>query len=436
MVKYQKKLKREDWKFIFHDAHPAYITWTEFLENRKRLSNNLYIPSKGAAGAPREGAALLQGRVFCGKCGRRMHPYYPNTSFPHYICMGERVSFGGNTCQSMAGDQVDYAVEQAFLAALKPAQLEMSLQALERSEQQSREIDRQWELRLQRAEKDVSEAEERVLATDHKYPRAYVLVQENLEKKQAELDALKREREDETKLSLKSLSSEERTAIHALAQDFPQVWNAGIMDMATKKNLLRCLIADVALTRDVHTARVDIRWKTRACQSLTVKLFNDFSNLRLPPRVLEFIKERVHDHTDRDIADALNKAGIPNGKGGLFTKKRVKRIRERYKLTKHPLDSSPDRRDDCRYRSVAVARMLGVPHGTVSRWCKEGRLDGSQNGTGGHWWVKTLPEELAEFEKTIRRRAMRLGSDNNVAQPDVSVLPRNQREEAPKGGAL
>ncbi len=33
----------------------------------------------GQLGTPREGAALLQGLVICGKCGRRMSPRYHGT---------------------------------------------------------------------------------------------------------------------------------------------------------------------------------------------------------------------------------------------------------------------------------------------------------------------------------------------------------------------
>jgi hypothetical protein len=359
---------------------------------------------------------------------------YPHTSFWHYTCMGERIRFGGHTCQSMAGDFIDYAVERAFLNALRPAQLEMSLQAVDRCEEQAREVDRQWAARLSRAEKDFAEAEERLLATDHKNQRAYARVQEHFEQKQAELDLLKREQEDKTTRTLKDLSTEERRKILALAQDFPRLWNAGIMDIVTKKNLLRCLLADVTIARDGTKVCVGIRWKTGAHETLTVTLLT--KPPRLPARVIDFIKELAPDHTNREIAAALNDAGIPNGKGGPFTKKRVKRIRERYELRKHPLDCSSDQRDDGRYNSAAVARMVEVPHGTVSRWCKEGRLDGVQDTPAKRWWIKTTPEELAEFKKTIRRFASREKSGDSAGLTPVSVPRGHEREMAPNGVAL
>jgi DNA invertase Pin-like site-specific DNA recombinase len=435
VVKYQEHLKREDWQIVFHDAHPAYITWAEFLENEKRLNNNRNVRGEGVTGAPRDGPALLQGLVICGKCGRRMHVSYPHSSFSHYVCMGERTSFGGRTCQSMAGDFIDYAVEQAFLNVLQPAQLEMSLQAIDRCEEQARELDRQWASRLSRAEKDLADAEARLLATDYKNQRAYARVQKHFAEKEAELELLKHEQEEKTTRTLKDLSTEERGKILAMARDFPRIWNAGTMDIATKKNLLRCLIADVTIARDGTKVCVGIRWKTGAHETLAVTLLTKFSGLRLPPRVLDFIKELAPDHTDREIAAALNDAGIPNGKGGPFTKKRVKRIRERYELKKHPLDYSPDQRDDGRYNSAAVARMVEVPHGTVGRWCKEGRLDGIQDTATKRWWIKTTPEELAEFKKTIRRVASREKSGDSAGLTPVSLPPGQEREMGPNGVA-
>jgi DNA invertase Pin-like site-specific DNA recombinase len=60
VVNYQERLKREDWQVVFHDVHPAYITWDEFLENEKRLNNNRNVRGEGVTGVPRRGPALLQ----------------------------------------------------------------------------------------------------------------------------------------------------------------------------------------------------------------------------------------------------------------------------------------------------------------------------------------------------------------------------------------
>src|SRR5262249_60163570 len=54
----------EEWQCIIQDAYPAYISWTQYLANQARLSDNAQRytePTGRGQGARREGAALLQG---------------------------------------------------------------------------------------------------------------------------------------------------------------------------------------------------------------------------------------------------------------------------------------------------------------------------------------------------------------------------------------
>ena len=75
-----QQLPQDEWKVIIHNAHEAYISWEEYLSNCERLRQNHPISrSDGCPGTPREGFALLQGLVICGKCGRRMSPRYHGT---------------------------------------------------------------------------------------------------------------------------------------------------------------------------------------------------------------------------------------------------------------------------------------------------------------------------------------------------------------------
>lgn len=435
MVKYQVRLERGDWQFVFHDAHQAYITWAEFLENEKRISKNRSVPKGKVNGAAREGSALLQGIAICGKCGRRMYVFYPRALTPEYRCQSERAHYAGNTCQIVLGEWIDRAVERAFLAELKPAQIEMSLKDLERGEQLAREVDRQWASRIRRAQKAVTEADERLLNTDYTNKRAYARVQEDYEKKKTELESLERKRDDEARLAVKSLSPAERGAILALAQDFSRVWSAPTTNMATRKILLQYLVADVTITSEGYVARVGIRWQTQAKTTLKVSLLTKPYGFSLPEGVIELIEELAPDHTDREIAAALNEKGILNGKGLPYTKKRVGRLRRKYEVTRNPLDSLPERREDGRYSLAAVARRLGTSRGVISRWCKDGRLDGVQDADGKRWWIKTTPEELAEFEKTIRKRRPSprdQTSDTRGFTPDP-VARRRGKEGGPTG---
>ena len=53
--------------------HEGYVTWNEFLANQDRLQRNCtHRPETILPQAAREGLALLQGLLVCGKCGRRL----------------------------------------------------------------------------------------------------------------------------------------------------------------------------------------------------------------------------------------------------------------------------------------------------------------------------------------------------------------------------
>lgn len=90
-----RQTKRDDWPIVLHNAHPGYITWDQFLHNQQRLDDNRTFRPEDRRGAVREGAALLQGIVLCGRCGRRMTIRYLDDGATH---SRQRRGRGGNPC--------------------------------------------------------------------------------------------------------------------------------------------------------------------------------------------------------------------------------------------------------------------------------------------------------------------------------------------------
>ena len=68
-------LPLERWSVCLPEHHPGYVSWDEYLATRERLRANVRPRGEGG-GAAREGVALLQGIVRCGRCGRRMQVAY------------------------------------------------------------------------------------------------------------------------------------------------------------------------------------------------------------------------------------------------------------------------------------------------------------------------------------------------------------------------
>ena len=81
---------REEWEVLIRQAHAGYIDWDEYEQNQSRLHGN--CQAYGAdrrQSPPREGPALLQGLLMCGRCGKRMTVRYHSRHgqlVPDYVC--------------------------------------------------------------------------------------------------------------------------------------------------------------------------------------------------------------------------------------------------------------------------------------------------------------------------------------------------------------
>jgi len=320
--------KRDEWQFVKHDAHPGYISWSTFLRITEQLRQNR--TASQMRGASRAGSALLQGLAICGRCGRRMSVRY--TDHLYYRCSYAATVWGDPTCHHTSGRRIDAAVEEVFLKAIEPVQLNLTIEAVEQLHQQRHALERQRNLQIEHAEAAVDYARRRLLRIDFNNTYAFECAQTDLKKKEEALIRLKRQQEDSLKAVLK-ISPAERDEVNALLKNLPLIWEAASTTMVMKKNILRCLINDVTILRTGAVADVKIRWRTQACTNLkvTVPTFTDFKDI--DPEIVKFVKTRAPSHSDREIAEALNKAGFRNMAGGDFHKHSIHKLRKRYQIT-------------------------------------------------------------------------------------------------------
>ena len=161
---YSRMLPIEKWRVVIPGAHPGYISWEEFLRNREQIRQNSYR-SQGR-GAPGRGPTLLQGLIRCGRCSSRMQTHYRSYERrgkkhlrPFYKCGRDAGEFLTKTCQSVNAPLIDGIVGAAFLEALEPARLEVSMEALGRLEESARAAERHWQLQLERARYEAERAQ-------------------------------------------------------------------------------------------------------------------------------------------------------------------------------------------------------------------------------------------------------------------------------------
>ena len=139
-------------------TRPGLIDWKQYLRNRATLESNraAFLGSDRRIPAPREGAALLQSRVICGRCGRRMGMQY-NRAPRHrnrparyfYVCGEQRDRYGRKTCQCMRGDLVDAAVARFVIEALNRKNIDLALAVQAQVKVEFAEADAQRERRIE-----------------------------------------------------------------------------------------------------------------------------------------------------------------------------------------------------------------------------------------------------------------------------------------------
>jgi hypothetical protein len=137
LVTRTRTLPMQEWAVLIRDHHPGYITWDQYEANLKALAGNRRPAAGQGGGAVREGPALLQGLIRCGKCSRVMRVRYsggapgrPGSS-PRHECVKAKLHFGTErACQSIGGRKVEKLVLDQLFQVLEPASLAATAKAM------------------------------------------------------------------------------------------------------------------------------------------------------------------------------------------------------------------------------------------------------------------------------------------------------------------
>ncbi len=307
-----------DWPVCVRDVYPAYISWDQFVRNQELLRDNWF--RRGSRGAPRNGAALLQGIVRCGRCGARMSVFHYSTKekrAPGYGCVAGYAN-GGPTCQMMSSAPVDAAVTELFLAAVTPAQVDVALRALDAFEAERAEVKRQRRMQIEQAEYEVEIARRRYEATDPANRLVAAELEARWEQALRERERLTREADELDRQAASPLGAAERRRVREMASDLGKVWHAATTGMEDRKELLRFLVHRVYLdgVTEAGRIRIEVEWHTGARTQVTVPrpLVGAWAP-KTPVAAVERIRELLPAHDYVTIARMLNAEGFRTAKG-------------------------------------------------------------------------------------------------------------------------
>lgn len=369
-----QQVAKDQWQVIIRDVHQGYITWGMFEANERRLMENAQALGKDRRSSPpREGPALLQGLVLCGKCGRQMTVRYRSIKkqlVPCYLCQGEGIETGQPICQYITGNSVDECVGDMLLEVMTPMSLNVSLAVEKELQARLHEAEALRKQAVEQARYESDLAQRRFVRVDPENRLVANALEADWNDKLRELHQAQETYVRDCESDRLLLSERQCDEIRALAKDFPRVWKSKNTENRERKRLLRLLIEDVTLVKNTKI-NLCVRFKGGAVKKVVLPLPQSGGQLRKTDRkIIEEIDRLLENYTDFDVARQLNERGCLSGTGHQFNKIIVARLRKAYGLK-----SYHDRLREAGMLTVdEVASILGVDQGTVGKWRRSGFL--------------------------------------------------------------
>jgi DNA invertase Pin-like site-specific DNA recombinase len=375
---------REEWISFIPGAHPGYITLDQWEANTARLAANAAAHGRDrAAGPPREGPALLQGIIICGRCGGRMTIRYHargGNDLPTYLCQRDGISNARPICTAIPGHTLDERIGQLLIATLTPLAVEAALQVSAELQHRAAEADALRAAHVERARYHADLARRRYLTVDP----ANRLVAGTLEADwntalraladaQAAYDKAREQHNGQ-------LTSAQKARIAQLATDLPAIWNDPATPQRERKRIARLLLTDVTATRTSDTITAHARLAGGQHHTLTLPVPEPAWKIRqAKPATITEIDRLLDHHTTAEIAAILQSRSLANGEGRPYNLTMVHRVIRTYHLR-----SRRQRLLDAGLIPLSqIAELLGVSPGTIKIWYHAGIVSGQRYNDKG-----------------------------------------------------
>ena len=379
-----RQLPRDQWTAFIPGAHPGYITLDQHEANIAKLAANAVAHGRDrTAGPPREGPALLQGIIICGRCGLRMTVRYHlrgDQELPTYTCHRDGIENGHSACTLIPGHTLDQRIGQLLIDTLTPLAVEAALQVSADLQQRAAEADALRAAHVERARYHADLARRRYLAVDP----ANRLVAGTLE---ADWNTALRALTDAQAAYDKArdqhagtLTPAQKDRIAQLVTDLPGIWNDPATPARERKRIARLLLTDVTATRTSDTITAHVRLAGGQHRTLTLPVPKRAWEIRQTPASTITAVDRLLDHhTCAEIAGILRSRGLANGEGNPLTPTMVQRVIRTYQLR-----SRRQRLTDAGLIPIGeMAKLLGVSTDTVKIWYHAGIVSGQRYNDKG-----------------------------------------------------
>jgi len=395
-----RRLPRSQWTILIRDHHQGFIDWETYEMNQSRIGKNTRPGPHQAAGAIREGSALLQGIATCGRCGRRLRVYYQGKhSTPGYYCAANSIVNGrGMFCLRVGGVRIDEAVAHAFLDAISPSGIEAALLTEKNIEADHEAAMAQWRLQVERARYKTERSERRYRSVEPENRLVARTLETEWESRLSELAAAEAELARRQHQHPGPVTEEQRTRIRTLGADLRRVWEAPTTTDRDRKELLQALLDEVniAVVPAESKAHLTLRWRGGAISELDLSL----RSYRIPPirtdeDTIDLVRRLAVHYPDAVIAGILNRQARRTANGDRFTANKVGNLRRYWQIPR--FDPATVSSEGELATIKRAAEILGVVPSTVHRWLADGFIAGEQITPGAPWRIRINEEIRARF---------------------------------------
>jgi DNA invertase Pin-like site-specific DNA recombinase len=424
--------KMDEWQCIIHDAYPAYISWVQYLDNHARLQDNAqrYNAQTGRGrGAPREGAALLQGLATCGLCGHRMRVAYRPRA--RYLCASMKRAFAEARCAHLDGPSIEAFVVQAFFDAIAPAQLETLDEVLAQRQRERHRLETYHQQQVSQARFSATLARRRYEQVDPTYRLAAAELERAWDDT---LRALRQAEEAAARFahepSEPTLTAALREQLLNLSRRLPELWSSDQLSHHERKALLRSLVSRVIVTRTAaDRIEVKIIWVSgHFSQGMVIPPVLHQRHITGYATMVERIGQLWREgSTDTQIAETLSREGFRSARRQRVLPATVLKIRNAQQWVSRYHQHRLADKIDGMWTIHGLSRHLGVAREWFYHRIRTGVLrepDVIRKPPYGNYLIRDDAELLSRLRAAVpRRRPLPPDSPTASMRDDLSSRP-------------
>lgn len=398
-VHHTVRLPKEEWKVFLPGHHEAYITWEEFEANQKLLDSNR--TNTEVCGPAREGAALLQGIILCGRCGRHMTVRYTGNGGirPTYECYGRWEHGNKATCTTIPASVVDNAISDKILSLLKPSQLEIALKVIHSIGKTEQADDRHWKLSIERAQYEADRAQRQYMLAEPENRLVARTLENAWNRRLQELEQVGQDYAAYCSKKPWQPTEAESADILRLAEQIPTVWNAPSSTPKEKKRILRILVEDVTVMAESWKSdcSVGIRFRSGCCETVPLtKPGRRCDEVRHSDVAIALVRKLSLSMDDTEIVTYLKDNAILTKTGTAFTVDSIRWIRHKHKI--------PNLYQNSRQGLTVpeAADLLGISAGKVYYYIDKGIIPATKQRPGWPWEITLDADKVSELRSLLQ----------------------------------